>query len=273
MTSSFDTWQPGDEPGIGADNRTQNLMITQFREIFEEEFIEANGNTDIATEQALRILKRNWGVSSVSGSAQLMQFPPEGKYPPLDGSHDYLRDDAMQMAREFLGEGVEVENITLAPVFDGQRRNLTAEDWRAGRRPRYQVLVDTKVDGIPVSEMVPGTWAITDEQIRSTAEARRAQIREGLEANESMGIRDFMMQGEEVPEPVVPRGLANPGRTGRYGNYSVPLPAPPPSNFTDPATLLPGVGNVGPVGSFLVPNSREGIAARVSERGRALRRR
>lgn len=95
-----------------------------------------------------------------------------------------------------------------------------------------------------------------------------------------MGIRDFMMQGDDAPReprPATPyQGPANSGRVGRYGDFNAQRPAAQPeasSDYVDPATMMRGVGDFSaPARTFTDPNSREGIAQRLANSGREIRR-
>lgn len=184
VTSHFDgvfRW----EPGTGATLDTKNQLLVEYRREFRDEFLRT-GDEGVAKRRALDTLQRTWGVSSVSGSSQLMKYPPEKMYPPVAGSHDYLTEDAMATAKEY-ADG-EVERIALIP------RPETRRDFQANRPPRYSLVYFEK--GSQVPEMVPGTWAMPMEEIQALQEKRNMEAREAARER-----RDELRQEEERRYP------------------------------------------------------------------------
>lgn len=170
-------------PGAGADITTQNMLVSDYRQAFRERYLQV-GDEDEAKALASADIKKTWGVSETSGSRQLMKFPPEMFYPPVSGAHTYLRDDAVETASD-LG-GAEPTNVHLRPWIDPSTgRNLTAEDVRAGRPPRYRLIYEREENGQTIIDMAPSTWAVPEEDITRLTEAENAKaMREAQESRQ-----------------------------------------------------------------------------------------
>lgn len=170
VTDAFDTawtW----EPGAGAAPVVSNALLAEYRSVAEEKFFSTGGNAGAAKALALAELKRTWGVSRISGEAQMTRLPPENVYPAIAGSQDYLRDDALSTAKNYVAEafpGREVANVfTLAD-------HETVADVQAGRPPRYRLFYTYSQDGYELADEVVGSWGIdtaTLKQIQGKAKS------------------------------------------------------------------------------------------------------
>lgn len=160
-------------PGAGADAATQSALVSEFGMAFRERFFET-GDEDEAKALAAADLKKTWGTSEIGGSRELMKYPPEMFYPAVNGSHEYLRTDVMETAREFAGS--DPSAMYLRPWVDPTTgRNLTSEDIRAGRPPRYRLIYEREENGQRIIDMAPGAWAVPEDQISSAQEAAQAE--------------------------------------------------------------------------------------------------
>lgn len=181
VASYFDPGIFTSEPGPGADVTTQNMLLSDFRQAFRDRFLQT-GDEDEAKALAAKDLKKTWGMTNVSGDRELMKYPPEKFYPAVAGGHDYLRTDAVETATE-IGGG-EPSNVYLRPWIDpATGRNLTAEDIRAGRLPRYRLIYEREENGQRIIDMAPTTWAVPAQQVQTLSEA--AQEKAMQEARES----------------------------------------------------------------------------------------
>jgi|GEM_PF-7116436 len=137
------------------------------RQSFNELIVEEIGNGhDLATARGLaaKRLQRVWGVTR---GGKVMQYPPEAGYPQINGSHNYLFDDAR--ATVIAETGGPFRSYSLVPV-----RGVTDEDFRRGRPPRYRINY-SKVgsDGQVVWDTIPGYWAA--DVARARTDATRAR--------------------------------------------------------------------------------------------------
>lgn len=201
LTSEFATGYLGfGRPGAGADTSTQNQLLAEYREAFREEFIRAGGDEDEAKAQAARLLKKTWGESTISGERQLMKYPPEKFYPPVAGGYGYLRDDALETAKQ-LDEETSPENVFLRPDA------ATSADIRAGRPPRYRLFYTREIEGQKVIDQVPGYWAAPEQRqaagnqtLMDDAAALRAEEADILPGTDRGAALDQYLGGYGVPD-------------------------------------------------------------------------
>jgi hypothetical protein len=167
VTDAFDESWIGGGPGPGSTIMEVNALTAEWKALAEAAFYETGGDPDAAKAKAMARIKRSWGVSSVTGSPQLMRLPPERFYPPVDGEYEYIREDALKTAQDYVAvhfsgeEARTVDNIALVP--DAQ----TVRDREAGRPPRYRLFYSYTQDGVNmVDEVTDGLWGMTAEEIQ-----------------------------------------------------------------------------------------------------------
>jgi hypothetical protein len=105
---------------------------------------------DKAKELAAKRLKSEWGVSPTAGN-QLMKYPPEAYYKPVDGSHSWLFTDLHDAVSAVKGPQVTMYNE--GTEFATGRSNWTIKglvadsqtqtEIAAGKPPSYLVALDT----------------------------------------------------------------------------------------------------------------------------------
>lgn len=174
VTDQFDPGMFSSEPGAGIMPVQTNGMLAEYREIAEEKFYETGGDAGAAKALALADLKKRWNVSTISGSPNLMRTPPELYYPPVEGGHTYLRDDAMSTAKAFAvtdAPGREVENVAIIP------NALTRSDIQMGRPPRYRLFYQYTEDGQKRFDEVDGVWGMDVKAVddKSLTDRQRAK--------------------------------------------------------------------------------------------------
>jgi hypothetical protein len=176
VTNEFDPGLFSSEPGPGNDQATKNLLLSDYREVFREEFIKAGGDEDEAKKQTKRELSRVWGVSETSGEQQMMKYPPEKYYPSVKGSYDWLK------------EGMKAD---VSSVYDGEASRvwlrmdpkITPASVRAKRPVAYELWYEYEKDGQKIIDMVPGSWAADPAQAKeltfkaNAEELKQAEIR------------------------------------------------------------------------------------------------
>lgn len=128
-----------------------DALYTHFRRAFDD----PTGAKDAAT----RVLKTQWGVSTIAGGQKLMKRPPEQVLPPVDGTHMWVE---RQLRAAIKGLGLEgpppapvagsdatldsrlramgQEEVSLDDVHLVTTRDTLA-DIAAGRSPRYRLVV------------------------------------------------------------------------------------------------------------------------------------
>lgn len=173
VTDAFDTfWGPGGEPGAGIMPEQSSVLLAEYREIAESAYYATGGDEGLAKARALAEIKTRWNVSSISGSPHLMRLPPELHYPPVGGSHEYLRADAMETAKAYAADfGREVENVA---IWSDAR---TRADIEMGRSPRYRLFYQYTEDGqTKFDEVLSGLWGVDAEAVQKASNENRARF-------------------------------------------------------------------------------------------------
>lgn len=91
------------------DQKPSAVLTGEFNGLWKQEFIRT-GDINLARSTALAALKKQWGVSRVNGSAQIMRYPPELHYGQIDrGGQDaqWIREQGF---RELVGNGLVEPN-------------------------------------------------------------------------------------------------------------------------------------------------------------------
>jgi hypothetical protein len=175
VTAEFDPGIFGAEPGAGVMPVQVNGLLAEYREIAEEKFYEAGGDTGAAKALALTELKTRWNVSNVSGKPNLMRLPPEIHYPAIDGGHEYLRTDALKTAESYVADtfpGRKVENVAI--VSD----KATRADIEMGRPPRYRLFYQYQENGqTRFDEVFEGLWGMDGKELKTLGSTAQENAR------------------------------------------------------------------------------------------------
>ena len=127
---------PGGEPIVGyGDPRRQSLLVSEFRQMYTEEFIDS-GDADVAMARTQDRFKKLYGVSRFAGEDYLMKYPPEKVgFPRIAGSYDYIHEQAVAAVKAETGVDVDPARIVLSAA-----PGVTDVDVETGRYPRYTLL-------------------------------------------------------------------------------------------------------------------------------------
>ncbi len=119
-----------------------------YRSLFRLNYIQANGNEELAKVRTIKDMQKIYGPSSVSPpGVDLVKYPAENYYPRVLGSYDYIKEQAQEIVNK---TGKEVGEVFL------QATPQTRDDIKAGRPPRYMIMYEEEIDGIPVMQVLPG---------------------------------------------------------------------------------------------------------------------
>lgn len=208
LTDSFRTgwgWWSS-TPGAGVTPMQEAALMMDYKEIATEQFYKFNGNTNAARGAAIAEVQRLYGPTMVSGTPQLMKFPPEQFYPAIGGNHDYVTEAARTGAqRDLEAQGKAPVNhfvnerffknspTTPAPDTTTQETVLrpnnspdvgkvmlfatrqTADDIEHGRPPRYRLLYTSKENGQDIwQEALDHPFQVPADTIR-TKQAQAAE--------------------------------------------------------------------------------------------------
>lgn len=163
VTGAFDPGIFSSAPGAGLMAEQSSSILAEYREIATEKFYDTNGDVGLAKARAVEDLKKRWNVTSITGSPTLMRMPPELHYPPIGGSYDYLRQDAMATAQAYADHlGQKVENVTIWPSA------MTRADIEQKRPPRYRLFYQYSDHGQPTfAEVFAGPWGVGADEMKT----------------------------------------------------------------------------------------------------------
>lgn len=168
---------------IGASEGQQEAILARYRDRLREEYIRT-GDPELAKAAAAGALVSTpespggFGVTGVTGSRRVIEFPPENFHKEIDGSHDWMNEQLSKHVGEF-SDG-EVTDIQIAP--HPANREMTA----SGQAPRYLVTYIEDVDGVPTLQAAPGRFFFDDtsaEIENAVREAEAEQARQKREAD------------------------------------------------------------------------------------------
>ena len=168
IAASFDDsfWGLGRNPKLGPTPAAEAAMVAEYRAIYQEAIVDADGDTVAAKAAADARFQRSYGVSELSsmGGNVVVKNPPEKVYPAgADGTHAYIRE---QLLTDLKAEGIDATNVYLNPDLD------TDKDIRAGRPPAYRVMYEK--DG--KIEMYPMPYAPDPEAEKVKASERKVEV-------------------------------------------------------------------------------------------------
>jgi Phage tail lysozyme len=160
VLGAFDDGWFSSQPSAPVAPAQASALMSEYAMLAEEAFYETGGDAAAAKAIAKAKVRETWGATGVSGSKSLMKYPPEKFYPGRDGDHGYLRDDAMQSAKDVVADlfpGRTVSNVAL--VSDPA---ITRADIEAGRPPRYRLFYSYETaDGVTLFDTLPGVmWGM-----------------------------------------------------------------------------------------------------------------
>lgn len=133
----YDTGVMSFDANVGRMDRETSAVVGEYRQMLEDGLRET-GSYDDAKVLAEQRFKRIYGETSVGLKSGVVRLPIEKTYPLVDGSHDYITNQAKSALVEagFKADGV---------MF--QADEATEADMKAGRPPRYRVFF-READGV-----------------------------------------------------------------------------------------------------------------------------
>lgn len=157
-------------------------LLSDFNNIFTAEFART-GDPALAKDATMKLLKKNWAVSSVGGGDNiLMKYPPEKVgYSPIDGSFDWMTEQG----REDLGLD---QDEAFQLVADEQTRS-EFEAWQRGEgpAPSYTAVIKGKDGNWRLFE----PWAPTGNRLFFDMKPfKDKQAEEWMKSRESLMVND-----------------------------------------------------------------------------------
>lgn len=142
LAAAFDEGIMSSTPSLGMDPAQEAGIKADFLAIAEDQFYSTNGDPALAKNRALEQMKTLYGVSSLSGAATVVKYPPERYWPKQDSSgalfgliggdpFSYAKVQLNQEIDEISGRGPAGPQTT----FEGR---LTAGNIDLANRPQVK---------------------------------------------------------------------------------------------------------------------------------------
>lgn len=167
LISAFDDAYFSD-PVIG-NPRDRDVILATAQRTLEHHYIRT-GDVDMAKAATVSDMRRTYGLSRLSGdgTARVVRNPIEQRYPAIDGSHDYIREQAAAAIKAETGQDVDPEAI----FFENNRATeeaLARGGFQTGNPPPYGFYWRAAdKDGVVRDQTIPGRLFVPD-----IAEARQ----------------------------------------------------------------------------------------------------
>ena len=130
---------------LGETEEAKLVAIEDYRDLLTDAIAETSGDMEQAKEVARERFMRTYSVSTMTlasrNGATIQKYVPEVAYPPVNGGHDYVRNQAYQALVEQEIDGILSGRIGLFAPEDVylQPYEQTESDMEAGRPPRFQL--------------------------------------------------------------------------------------------------------------------------------------
>lgn len=138
-------WSSSPEVG-GASARQREAMVADYKDLLKYHY-EATGDETKAKAYALSDFKKKHGESTVTGTKTVMPYPPERFYPPVEGSHDYIKKDLEKTVGTYVPD---LKKGSIAIIADRRTQSEIATG-----APSYLVQAESKDGRIHV---LPGRF-------------------------------------------------------------------------------------------------------------------
>ena len=211
------------DAAIGSTPMQRSAIVAEYRDIYENAIIDAQGDHELATEYAYKRFGQIYGVTDADGINRIMRLPPE-KDPntaPLtnlmNGDTGWISDQLVKDVSGYAGKDITREDIFL------QADNITESD-RLNNRPwSYQVfyfdetwqrtvdrfVVDPQRAAGELSETVEEQEAdIVSDTLQERSE-RELEREAGRRAHQEMMDAHPLVQSKEVERSIIQQRIRN----------------------------------------------------------------
>lgn len=138
-SATWSEWWSG--PSTPANYLQRTAMVEDYKTLFKRHY-EMTGDNELSHKMATFDFGHKYGVTSIFGGGQVMAYPPENFYPPVNGSHEYMAKDLMREALTYGPDAVEGSHGLQFQGFDPKTGKpqywitWKKEDGRIGMSPR-----------------------------------------------------------------------------------------------------------------------------------------
>jgi hypothetical protein len=178
-------------------------------------------DTDAAEKLALKWMQNKWGRSDVgSGSATLMAYPPERRYPVIAGNHDWMDEQLDAYVKSQIPDATD-HGIIAMP--------RTESDFASNQYPHYWVWA---LDRDGAYHVLTGT---DDQGLRFNPDAARAADDAALAERQRRATTPLAPGAAPFTAPL------GAGETAPVSGFDQPLGAPPAGSFGGGGPKIPDV--------------------------------
>jgi len=173
------TWFDGRPTFLGPEQR--QAAGQDYADLAADHF-QRYGDANAAQSYASAQMRRLYGV--VNG--RLMKYPPTRAYPVIGGSQSYIFEQAAADIKKVTGRTVDPSKVYLMPI-----PTATAEAFRAGKAPPYEVHYVDKVNGQNVYRVLNGQAFYADPRVAARAAGQANKVRLEKERQDYLAREQF----------------------------------------------------------------------------------
>jgi hypothetical protein len=170
ITSAFDdSWIPFNDPKLTWDVASRERAMGDYEEIFREKFATSGaGDVALSKKQALKEMRRTWGVTNFDGNKTVMKFAPEGAaaYAGIEDVSEKIAAHAVETIKQWNGVDVDRSKLRI------DQAKGTGERYMKGEEPTYLLRYEDK-NG--VWQTVPGLFYADAGKMRMAQNEARAK--------------------------------------------------------------------------------------------------
>ena len=211
------------EAAIGTTPMQRSAIVAEYRDIYENAIIDAQGDHDLATELTYKRFGKIYGVTDTDGVNRIMRLPPEkdpntAQLSKMLGSTSWMSDQLVTDVAAYSGQDISRENIML------QADNVTESD-RLNNRPwTYQVFYfdgerwqraidrfafDPQRSAIEIGEQIEKQeTSIVSDALEERSE-RELEREAGRQAHQDMMDAHPLTRAKEVERAIIQQRLRN----------------------------------------------------------------
>jgi muramidase (phage lysozyme) len=202
-TEQFSSWIGSWFGGYGgkmpAEAQTASALTRDFKAAFIDNFALYDGDEKAALEATNKDMSRIWGVTNISGKAELMRFPPDkAGYPPVNGKFDWVKKSVYDQLKLPPGSSVSlISDETTEKEVRGLR--VGREQQGPPIRPSYLVSIKDATGQRRMHLGADGRLVRIDFELPSSAiieaeeEFARNQAQSEINRNQSIGGMEGFM--------------------------------------------------------------------------------
>lgn len=184
---------------------TNERLKSDFNEFAVEGF-KIYGDEGAAQAYAKQRIGEFWGVTRAPDGNSITRYAAEKLYQEPPGGWNKLYEQAAGDASFITKQKVAREDVFLIPI-----PTVTAETWRNGGRPPYQLVYRDRSGGIPVLKTIPGEFEFDAKVTGAPTIKSRFERMQGLKADRRAVEAENAKRRADSLVPTRPIDITEPG--------------------------------------------------------------